>query len=98
MLNYVEVFKDDYTAVFWIDSESKDRLEADYRRIHTLLLRQSRDDMDISTCVSEMRQWCQRKTGKYLFVLDGANNIQDADSDRYIDLQNTLWTQHPQTW
>jgi len=30
MLNYIEVFKDDYTAVFWTDAGSKDRLEADY--------------------------------------------------------------------
>lgn len=88
MLNYIEVFKDDYTAVFWIDAGSKDRLEADYRRIHNLLLHPSRDDVDISACVSEIRQWCQRKTGRYLFVLDSADSIEDADSDGYIDLQS----------
>lgn len=90
MLNYIEVFKDDYTAVFWIDAWSKDRLEADYKRIHNLLLHPCRDDVDISTCVSEIRQWCQRKPGKYLFVLDSADSIEDADADRYIDLQSYL--------
>ena len=90
MLNYIEVFKDDYTAVFWIDAGSKDRLEADYRRIHKLLLRQNQEDVDIGTCVSEIRQWCQRKTGRYLFVLDSADSIEDADTDVYIDLQNYL--------
>ena len=90
MLNYVEVFKDDYTAVFWIDAGSKDRLEADYRRIHNLLLHPGREDVDISTCVSEIRQWCQRKSAKYLFVLDSADSIEDADSNGYIDLQNYL--------
>ena len=90
LLDYIEVFKDDYTAVFWIDAGSKDRLEADYRLIHNLLLHPSQDDVDISTCVSEVRQWCQRKTGRYLFVLDSADSIEDADSDDYIDLQNYL--------
>lgn len=90
MLNYIEVFKDDYPAVFWIDAGSKDRLEADYRRMHKLLLRQNQEDVDIGTCVSEIRQWCQRKTGRYLFVLDSADSIEDADSDGYINLQNYL--------
>ncbi|GAB7329231.1 hypothetical protein MBLNU13_g01043t1 [Cladosporium sp. NU13] len=88
MLNYVEVFKDEYTAVFWIDAGSKDRLEADYKRIHNLLLRPTQAAVDIGTCVSEIRQWCRRKNGKYLFVLDSADNIEDADSDEYIDLQS----------
>lgn len=90
MLNYIEVFEDDYTAVFWIDASSKDRLEADYKRIHYLLHHSGRDDVDIDTCVSEIRQWCQRKAGKYLFVLDSADSIEDADSDGYIDLQSYL--------
>lgn len=90
MLHYIEVFKSDYTAVFWVDAGSKDRLEADYKRIHNLLLHPSRDDADISTCVSEIRQWCQRKVGKYLFVLDSADSIEDTGSDEYIDLQSYI--------
>jgi tetratricopeptide (TPR) repeat protein len=90
MLHYIEVFKGDYTAVFWVDAGSKDRLEADYKRIHNLLLHPSRDDADISTCVSEIRQWCQRKVGKYLFVLDSADSIEDTGSDGYIDLQSYI--------
>jgi tetratricopeptide (TPR) repeat protein len=90
MLNYIEVFKDDYTAIFWVDAGAKDRLEADYKRIHNLLLHPSRDDTDISTCVSEIRQWCQRKAGKHLFVLDSADSIESTDSDGYIDLQSYI--------
>jgi tetratricopeptide (TPR) repeat protein len=90
MLHYIEVFKGDYTAVFWVDAGSKDRLEADYKRIHNLLLHPSRDDADISMCVSEIRQWCQRKTGRYLFVLDSADSIESTDSEGYIDLPNYI--------
>jgi tetratricopeptide (TPR) repeat protein len=90
MLHYIEVFKGDYTAVFWVDAGSKDRLEADYKRIHNLLLHPSQDDADISTCVSEIRQWCQRKVGKHLFVLDSADSIEDTGSDGYVDLQSYI--------
>lgn len=41
-------------------------------------------------CVSEIRQWCQREAGKYVFVLDSADSIEDADSDGYIDLQSYI--------
>jgi tetratricopeptide (TPR) repeat protein len=85
MLGYVEVFKDDYTATFWIDASSKERLEADYKQIHNLLLRPGRDDTDIDTCVAEVRQWChRRRTRRYLFILDSADGIEDMDLQRYI--------------
>ena len=90
MLNYIEVFENDYAAVFWIDAGSKDRLEADYKRIHNLLLPPSRDDIDIDTCVSEVRQWCQRQKGKQLFVLDSADSIDDDESHGYIDLRSYI--------
>jgi tetratricopeptide (TPR) repeat protein len=91
VLNYVEDFKDDYTATFWIDASSKERLEADYKQIHNLLLRPKRDDTGIDTCVSEVRHWCRpRGTRRYLFVLDSADSIDDQESPEYIDLQRYI--------
>jgi tetratricopeptide (TPR) repeat protein len=91
VLNYVEDFKDDYTATFWIDASSKERLEADYKQVHNLLLRPTRVDTAIDTCVSEVRHWCRpRGTRKYLFVLDSADSIDDEESPEYIDLQKYI--------
>jgi hypothetical protein len=92
VLNYVKIFKDeDYTATFWIDASSKERLEANYKQIHNLLLHPTREGTDIDMCVSEVRQWCHSRRGrKYLFVLDSADNIEDLDSAEYIDLQRYI--------
>jgi cellobiose-specific phosphotransferase system component IIB len=91
MLNYIENFKDDYTATFWIDASSKARLEADYKQVHNLLLRPTRVDTAVDTCVSEIRQWCYgRPTGRHLFVLDSADSIDDQGSPEYIDLQSYI--------
>jgi tetratricopeptide (TPR) repeat protein len=91
VLDYVENFKDDYTATFWIDASSKERLEADYKQVHNLLLRPTRVDTAIDTCVSEIRHWCRsRGTRKYLFVLDSADSIDDEESPEYIDLQKYI--------
>jgi tetratricopeptide (TPR) repeat protein len=87
VLNYVEGFKDDYTATFWIDASSKERLEADYKQVHNLLLRPTRNDTAIDTCVSEIRQWFHSRKGRnYLFVLDSADSIDDEASPEYIEL------------
>lgn len=91
VLNYVEDFKDDYTASFWIDASSKERLESDYRQIHNLLLHPKRDDAAIDVCISEVKQWChRRKGGRHLFVLDSADDIEDEESGEYIDLQRYI--------
>lgn len=91
VLNYVQDFKDDYTASFWIDASSQARLEADYRRIHKLLLHPKRDDTGIDVCVSEVKQWCHRRdSGRYLFVLDSADDIEHEESSEYIDLQKYI--------
>jgi hypothetical protein len=91
MLNYVEHFKDDYMATFWIDASSKAKLEADYKQIHNLLLRPIRVDTAIDTCVSEIKQWCYRRpNGGYLFVLDSADSIDDQESPEYIDLERYI--------
>jgi hypothetical protein len=78
----------DYTAVFWLDASSKVKLEDDYRRIHKILLRPTRDDIDFETCVSEIRQWCQRRRARRcLFVLGRADSIEEDDSAEYISLR-----------
>jgi tetratricopeptide (TPR) repeat protein len=87
VLNYVEDFKDDYKATFWIDASSKEGLEADYKQIHNHLLRPTRNDTAIDICVSESRQWFHSRKGRnYLIVLDSADSIDDEASPEYIDL------------
>lgn len=89
-LSYVETYRDDYTAVFWIDAGTKVRLEADYKQIRNLLYISKRTDIDIRTCVAEVKQWCHHKQGRWLFVLDSADDIDDPHSSAYIDLRRVV--------
>lgn len=63
-LGYVESYRDDYTAVLWIDAGAKIRLEADYKHIRNLLHSSKRTDIELDTCVAEVKQWCHRKQGR----------------------------------
>jgi len=63
-LNYIESYRDDYTAVFWIDAGARTRLEADYKQIRNLLHSSKRADVDLDTYVTEVKQWCLQKQGR----------------------------------
>jgi tetratricopeptide (TPR) repeat protein len=89
-LSYIESYRDDYTAVFWIDAGAKIRLEADYKQIRNLLYSSKRTDIDLDTCVAEVKQWCHHKHGRWLFVFDSADDIDDPQSPAYIDLRRVI--------
>jgi len=86
-LSYIESYRDDYTAVFWIDAGAKIRLEADYKQIRNLLYSSRRTNIDLDTCVAEVKQWCHHKHGRWLFVFDSADDIDDPRSPAYIELR-----------
>lgn len=89
-LSYIESYRDDYTAVFWIDAGAKIRLEADYKQIRNLLHSSKRTDIELDTCVVEVKQWCHHKRGRWLFVFDSADDIDDTQSAAYIDLRRVV--------
>lgn len=89
-LSYIESYRDDYTAVFWIDAGAKIRLEADYKQIRNLLHSSKRTDIELDTCVAEVKQWCHHRQGRWLFVFDSADDIDDPRSPAYIDLRRVV--------
>ena len=89
-MSYIESYRDDYTAVFWIDAGAKIRLEADYKQIRNLLHSSKRTDIGLDTCVVEIKQWCHHKRGRWLFVFDSADDIDDTQSAAYIDLRRVV--------
>lgn len=94
MLNYIKQYKSDYSSIFWLDAGAKERLDNDFRQIHNLLLRPSRSDIDLSLCISEVKQWCDLEEGRLLFVFDSADDIDDTHSAEYIDLREYLVDAH----
>lgn len=90
MLHYIENHKGDYSSIFWLDAGTKERLEKDFKQIHNLLLHPSRSDIEIDTCITEVKHWCDLEKGQLLFVIDSADNIDDRDSPMYIELRKFI--------
>jgi hypothetical protein len=89
-LSYIETYRDDYTAVFWIDAGANTRLEADYKQIRNLLHNSDRTDIELDTCVAEVKRWCQHMQGRWLFIFDSADDIDNPQASTYVDLRRVL--------
>lgn len=90
MLRYIKEHGGDYSSIFWLDAGTKERLENDYKQIHNLLLRPGRSDIEIDTCIAEVKAWCHLEQERLLFVIDSADTIDDPKSPAHIDLRKFI--------
>lgn len=90
VLNYIREYRQDYSAVFWIEAGSKESIERDYVQIYRLLYGRpvgtGQEILKVEDAVAGVKSWFHGREGQWLVVLDSADTI-DNDQDRsYIDL------------
>ena len=94
VLNYIQEYRGDYRAVFWIDAGSKETIERDYIQIHGLLYGRStsagQEMVKVEDAVLAVKRWFQGREGRWLIVLDSADMIDDEQNKSYIDLGHFL--------
>jgi tetratricopeptide (TPR) repeat protein len=93
VLNYIREYRQDYTAVFWIEAGQKETIERDYIQIYRLLfgrLATGAGSVKLEDAVPAVKSWFYRLTGRSLVVLDSADTIDDADDSSYINLEYFL--------
>ena len=90
VLNYIREYRQDYTAVFWIEAGSKESIERDYVQIYRLLYSRQIDEgheiVKVEDAVPAVKRWFQGREGRWLVVLDSADTIDNDRDRRYIDL------------
>ncbi|KAM0702907.1 hypothetical protein Q7P35_010339 [Cladosporium inversicolor] len=93
-LNYIETYRTDYSAVFWIDAGTKEALEQDYTQIYRLLRSPDasigKGAESVDTCILEVKQWCHRSSSRLLFVLDSADDVDTPEDPGFIDLRKVI--------
>ncbi|KAI4113691.1 MAG: hypothetical protein LQ338_008128 [Usnochroma carphineum] len=91
VLNYIQEYRRDYLAVFWIEAGSKETIERDYVQIYRLLYSRRIDaDQEIvkvEDAVPAVKSWFQGREGRWLVVLDSADTIDNDRDTSYIDLE-----------
>ncbi len=90
MLNYIREYRQDYTAVFWIEAGSKESIERDYIQIYRLLYSRQVDIgheiVKVEDAVPAVKRWFHGREGRWLVILDSADTIDDDQQKSYIDL------------
>ena len=90
VLNYIREYRQDYSAVFWIECGSKESIERDYIQIYRLLygrlLSAGQDIVKVEDAVPVVKSWFHGREGRWLVVLDSADTIDNPQDQSYIDL------------
>jgi tetratricopeptide (TPR) repeat protein len=90
VLNYIQEYRHDYSAVFWMEAGQKETLERDYIQIYRLLidgcLAAGPETVQIADAVAAVKNWFHCHSGRWLFVLDSADSIDNRNDPSYIDL------------
>ena len=91
VLNYIRDYRQDYTAVFWIEAGSKESIERDYIQIYRLLygrpLGVGQEMVKVEDAVPAVKQWFHSHEGRWLVVLDSADTIDNDQDKSYINLE-----------
>jgi hypothetical protein len=89
--HYVQEWRQDYSAVFWIEAGQKETIEWDYLQIYRRLYEDrtatSQDRFKIEDAVPAVKGSFHGREGVWLVVLDSADAIDHDQDDSYIDLQ-----------
>ncbi|OQN95386.1 hypothetical protein B0A48_18634 [Cryoendolithus antarcticus] len=93
-LNYIQTHRKEYDAVFWVDVRQRESLERDYIQIYRLLSgnEQSATSLrvDMDQVTTAVKTWFERREGRWLFVYDNADSLDDESDPYFVDLQRYL--------
>ncbi|OAP55685.1 hypothetical protein AYL99_09837 [Fonsecaea erecta] len=91
VLDYLQRYRSDYNATFWIEAGQKSTIERDFVNIHRLLFdvplsaRESGQDR-LAEAVQRVKSWFSHRHERWLFVFDGVDSVDDPDDREYVDL------------
>ena len=94
VLNYLQEYRNDYSATFWIEAGQRESVDRDFLQIYKLLygLRapEGQELIKLEDAVLAVKSWFQRRNGRWLVVFDSADAIDDEEDKSYIDLRYFL--------
>jgi tetratricopeptide (TPR) repeat protein len=93
VLNYIREYRQDYTAIFWLEAGQKESIERDYVQVYRQLFGpvvRGREGLSMEDVVPAVKSWLCTQIGRSLVVFDSADAIDESDDTSYIDLNYFL--------
>lgn len=97
-LNYIQTHGTEYNAVFWVDARLRESLERDSIQIGRLLSGHGHEHehspasapLDMNQVVTSVKTWFASRGGRWLFVYDNTDSLDDESDHYFVDLQRYL--------
>ncbi|KFA82002.1 hypothetical protein S40288_08003 [Stachybotrys chartarum IBT 40288] len=90
-LSYSQHYRRDYTATFWIQASQPALIDQEfikiYRQISKITESQSIEPED---AVSLVHRWILSRTGTWLFVFDGADELENDQNPNFVDISRYI--------
>ncbi|KAF2467863.1 uncharacterized protein BDR25DRAFT_305314 [Lindgomyces ingoldianus] len=86
--SYIRQHRQEYSASFWIEAGRKATTERGFLEVYRLLFDVATfgdGSVKIEDAVVAIKNWFNGREGRWLFVFDGADRINGADGDKYLD-------------
>ena len=92
--NYLQEYRKDYSATFWIEAGQKESLERDFLQIYQSLYGLQElhggDTVKIDDAVLGVKNWFYGRSERWLLIFDSADSIDDENDPAFIDLKHFL--------
>ncbi|PWI64992.1 hypothetical protein PCL_08351 [Purpureocillium lilacinum] len=93
-LDYIQQVHSSYDATIWMDARTSEALERDFVSLHQTIYQgqslASVNPISAGAALNAVKAWFSRQHGSCLIVFDGADNVDDEQSSRYIDIKKYL--------
>ena len=87
-LSYLQRYRGDYDATFWIQAGQATSVDQDFLKIAQLLPggMKLQGQPSAGEVILAVHSWFNRRPGKWLFVFDGADELDDVDDAHFVDI------------
>ncbi|KAK3621115.1 hypothetical protein LTR56_022979 [Elasticomyces elasticus] len=93
-LHYIQTHRTEYSAVFWVDTRSRESLERDYIQMYRLVSGSEQGAaslrLDIDRVVTKVKSWFEGWEGRWLLAFDNADSLDDETDPYFFNLQRYL--------
>jgi hypothetical protein len=94
VLDYVQQYRTDYKASFWIESGRKESLERDfinlYRTLFGIQMIAGQETVSVDSAVVGVKSWFASQRGPWLLVVDGTDTTENNEASEYIDIKRFI--------
>jgi tetratricopeptide (TPR) repeat protein len=94
VLDYVQQYRTQYKATFWIEAGRKESLERDFVNLYQVLfsaqMAAGQETVSVESAVLGVKSWFSGQQGPWLMVFDGADAIENEEASEYIDIKHFI--------